>query len=483
MKFNFNLLIICTSSAFTTTFGGNTNYFEQFNTLSWIQSNNDRYKGSVVEISSENAPIEGDQGLRISQSHKHYGISTKLDSPVSVGDKNGFVVQYEVKYTAGVHCSGSYLKLLIEDPNFESEKLEESTPYSIMFGPDICGGTNKVHLIFRQENPISGKFEEKHMATNVQAIKDDKTHLYTLVVTPDNKFIIKIDGEVKNSGELVSDSDFTPAFQVPKEIDDKDDSQPEDWVTEPMMPDPEDIKPEGWDDIPAEIPDPDAKQPEDWDEDDDGEWEAPSLPNPEYKGPWKQKEIKNPEYKGEWAPRKIPNPDYFKDENPVANLKPIGAIAIEILANDKGIHFDSIMIGNDVTEADRYVSTTFSQKKKLESEKAAQEKSSINESERENAYKEGGYPQLAKVYFSQALDMARTSSKEKPWVTLAIVVSTLTFLLIVCCKPFSSGDTIGDDAAHKKDDAAAAHKKDDDKGKESNDEKDEEDDDDSTEDE
>lgn len=30
-------------------------------------------------------------------------------------------------------------------------------------------------------------------------------------------------------------------------------------------------------------------QPEDWDEEEDGEWTAPTIPNPEYKGPWKAK--------------------------------------------------------------------------------------------------------------------------------------------------------------------------------------------------
>ena len=34
---------------------------------------------------------------------------------------------------------------------------------------------------------------------------------------------------------------------------------------------------------PEYIPDPDAKMPEDWDEDTDGEWEPPMIPNPEYK--------------------------------------------------------------------------------------------------------------------------------------------------------------------------------------------------------
>ena len=30
-------------------------------------------------------------------------------------------------------------------------------------------------------------------------------------------------------------------------------------------------------------------QPEDWDDEEDGEWKSPTVPNPEYKGPWKPK--------------------------------------------------------------------------------------------------------------------------------------------------------------------------------------------------
>lgn len=41
-------------------------------------------------------------------------------------------------------------------------------------------------------------------------------------------------------------------------------------------------------DKPENIPDPDAKKPSDWDEDMDGEWEPPMIPNPEYKVCWKE---------------------------------------------------------------------------------------------------------------------------------------------------------------------------------------------------
>ena len=35
-------------------------------------------------------------------------------------------------------------------------------------------------------------------------------------------------------------------------------------------------------------------QPEDWDDEEDGEWKAPTIPNLEYKGPWKAKVYINP---------------------------------------------------------------------------------------------------------------------------------------------------------------------------------------------
>jgi calreticulin len=37
-------------------------------------------------------------------------------------------------------------------------------------------------------------------------------------------------------------------------------------VDEKRIPDPDDVKPEGYDDIPSEIPDPDASKPDDWDD-------------------------------------------------------------------------------------------------------------------------------------------------------------------------------------------------------------------------
>merc|ERR1712146_9133 len=63
-----------------------------------------------------------------------------------------------------------------------------------------------------------------------------------------------------------------------------------------------------------------AEQPEDWDEEEDGEWEPPMVPNPEFKGEWKAPMIDNPDYKGEWEHPQIDNPDFVDDKNVYASI-------------------------------------------------------------------------------------------------------------------------------------------------------------------
>ncbi len=58
-----------------------------------------------------------------------------------------------------------------------------------------------------------------------------------------------------------------------------------------------------------------STQPEDWDTEEDGEWEAPSIPNPKCKeapgcGPWTRPLKPNPAFKGKWMAPMIDNPDF-----------------------------------------------------------------------------------------------------------------------------------------------------------------------------
>lgn len=69
---------------------------------------------------------------------------------------------------------------------------------------------------------------------------DEFTHLYTLIVRPDNTYEVKIDNKHAEGGILEEDWDFLP----PKTIPDPEARKPEDWDDTPKIDDPEDTKPE-----------------------------------------------------------------------------------------------------------------------------------------------------------------------------------------------------------------------------------------------
>merc|ERR1712070_1165891 len=113
-----------------------------------------------------------------------------------------------------------------------------------------------------------------------------------------------------------------------------------------------DVKPEGYDDISEKVPDPDATMPEDWDEEDDGEWEAPLIDNPEWKGPWKPKEIENPDY--------VADPDLYNF------LKDAQYVGFELWQMKSGILFDDIFVSDSIEDAFEYSEKTFKVKKEPE---------------------------------------------------------------------------------------------------------------------
>ena len=69
---------------------------------------------------------------------------------------------------------------------------------------------------------------------------DEFTHLYTLIVRPDNTYEVKIDNSNAQKGNLEDDWDFLP----PKTIPDPEAKKPEDWDDRPKIDDPDDTKPE-----------------------------------------------------------------------------------------------------------------------------------------------------------------------------------------------------------------------------------------------
>lgn len=320
-----------------------------------------------------------DKGIKTSQDARFYGLSAKLAKPFSNEGKD-LVLQYVVKHEQRLDCGGAYIKLL--GPELDQASFGGDTPYQIMFGPDVCGSTKRTHVIF---NYPEAKGEDKNLLikTDVPTRTDQLSHLYTLhIMAANNSFNVLIDGESVREGSLEESWDFRP----PKTIPDPEQSKPADWVDEEMMADPADVKPEGYDDIPATLPDSEAVQPEDWDEEEDGVWEAPMVDNPDYKGPWSPKMIPNPDYKGAWEHPHIPNPEYSPDPKLHARATEVTAVGFELWQVKSGTMFDDIILTDSLEEATEYAKETFW--KKQEGEKAMFEKAEEERVEKEKAERE-----------------------------------------------------------------------------------------------
>jgi calreticulin len=286
-----------------------------------------------------------DKGLRTTQDARFYQISVELDKPFSNEGKD-LVVQYSVKHEQRIDCGGAYIKLL--PSGLDQEKFNGDSTYNIMFGPDICGSsTRKTHLIFNY------KGKNHLIKKEIKAETDEFTHLYTLIVKPDNTYKVLIDEVEVAAGNLKDDWDML----APKQIKDPNAEKPSDWDDRKLIPDATDKKPEGWDDIPAEFPDPNAKKPEDWDDELDGEWEAPMIDNPDYKGEWQPKMIDNPAYKGEWVHPMIANPDYVDDDT-LYRFTDNKYLGIEIWQVKAGTIFDNFLVTDDIAEANKFAELT-----------------------------------------------------------------------------------------------------------------------------
>lgn len=383
----------------------------------WVATSAATYDGSFKVGQGKEPTIPGDRGLIVPEKARKYGLSAVVPKLGDVSDKK-VIIQYEVKYEDGQTCGGAYLKMPLVD--FDQKKFNGDTPYSVMFGPDKCGGTNKVHFIFQSEH--NGKRREHHLSMppavpNLGSVPE--THLYTLIVdNSDSSFNVMIDGESKANGTI--DKGFTPAVAQLKKIDDPEDKKPKDWVDDKKIPDESAVKPDDWDesepkqitdekavmpddwevDTPLKIPDTKAKQPDDWDVEEDGEWDAPlvanpkceeisgcgpwtapKIDNPKYKGKWTAPLVDNPKYVGPWKARQIDNPDYYEVDK--VELLPIGGVALELWTMDQGIVFDNVYVGTNEKEAQTFADKTWGKKQEVEKELAKKKEEELAASRKE----------------------------------------------------------------------------------------------------
>jgi len=297
-----------------------------------------------------------EKGLQTQEDARFYALSSEFDEEFANKDKT-FVLQYSLKQDQGIDCGGGYVK--VHPAGLDQEDYNGDSEYNIMFGPDICGGTRRTHLILNRRG-------KNHLIRDdIPTETDTYTHVYTLVIKPDNSFKVLTDGKESRTGT------FEDAFDIlePKTIKDPSKSKPADWVDEQYIDDPSDVKPEGYDDIPQEIDDPEAEKPVDWDDELDGEWEAPRIPNAEYKGPWRPKKIENPAYKGEWVHPMIDNPAYESDPNIYA-FDSFKFVGIEIWQVKSGSVYDNFLVTDSEAEAEKARAKIL---KRVEGEKAGEE--------------------------------------------------------------------------------------------------------------
>ncbi|KAK9831943.1 hypothetical protein WJX81_001639 [Elliptochloris bilobata] len=301
---------------------------------------------------------EADKGIQTSPDHRFHTIWAEMPEEVDNTGKD-LVVQFSVKHAQKMDCGGGYIKLIPTSSKDQMKTFGGETRYAIMFGPDICGfSTQKVHAILTDNK---GRNLETKKATTCKT--DELTHVYTLHLMPNNTYRILIDNEEAAKGALHEDWDF----EAPKQIKDPEAKKPEDWDDRIMIEDPEDKKPEGYDDIPATIVDAEAKRPEDWDDEEDGVWEAPQLPNPDFKGPWSPNKITNPAYKGAWEAPMIDNPEYEHIPN-VYKLPLLKFVGFELWQVKSGTIFDNVLVTDDAHYAEAFANATWGASKEKEME-------------------------------------------------------------------------------------------------------------------
>ena len=147
-------------------------------------------------------------------------------------------MQFTAKYEKNEYsfCGGGYIKLL--PASLDPKEFNGDSEYAIMFGPDRCGyDVSRIHAIFNHDGKNLLKKDDIKLEYND---KNEFTHLYTLIVHPDNTYEVLMDQTSKSKGSLYDHW----AFQ-PKQIDDPTDKKPSDWVDEAKIPDTTDVKVRG----------------------------------------------------------------------------------------------------------------------------------------------------------------------------------------------------------------------------------------------
>ncbi|XP_042502023.1 calreticulin-3 isoform X2 [Macadamia integrifolia] len=318
----------------------------------WVKSDWKRSEGKAGYFKHTAGKWSGDpddRGIQTSTDARHFAISAKI--PEFSNKDRTLVLQYSVRFEQDIECGGGYIKLLSGYVN--QKKFSGDTPYSVMFGPDICGtDKKKLHLI------VSYQGQNYPIKKDLQCETDKLTHFYTFILRPDATYSILVDNRERESGSMYTDWDILP----PRKIKDVTAKKPADWDDREYIDDPNDVKPKGHGSIPTEIPDPKSK-----------------------------KKIKNPNYKGKWRIPWIDNPE-FEDDPDLYVMKPIKYVGIDVWQVKAGSVFDNILICDDPEYAKQVVEDIWAKNREAEKEafeEAEKVRRAREEEEAQRAREEG----------------------------------------------------------------------------------------------
>ncbi|OHT12281.1 Calnexin 1 [Tritrichomonas foetus] len=354
----------------------------------WIPTMHFRYTGKWK--AEQTFPLQtrrGERAIVMKEKEKPHAISHKFRHPI-VAPNETLVIQYEMRSQFLFTCTSAFMKIFTS-PDFDPTDLSNSTDKFIEFGPERCGPFNQTRLNFFTKDENGKQIEHKLKHPYFIPV-DEISHLYTLIIRPNNTFEYLIDNRSMRNGTFTDDFDI-PLVEGPT-MDDPNDVKPSDWDDRPIIPDPYEVKPADWDDnAPNTIPDPkklnppegwllnepqhildtESKKPREWNEQLMGEWKPQLVPNPKcikapgcgpYKPPrirnpkargvWKPKMVPNPFYKGEWRPKQIPNPNYkllSQSDNHNFVMPPITGIGFDLWTAQREFAFTNILIATNET--------------------------------------------------------------------------------------------------------------------------------------
>lgn len=424
-------------------FDNEEEFYKNWVVSTGVNSDGKKHTGNWTLEAAELLPgFKDDYALLLSASQEASAIARKLDPPINNVNKT-LVVQYEVQVQKPLNCGGMYMKLLPENKE-GYENFTNTSPYRIMFGPDVCGAiTNKVHFIIH-------RFGTEHQLINTPfpPEPDFKSNLYTLIIHPNQNFEIRVNGVVRRAGSLLDDEMFEPPLQGPLTVPDPEDEVPEDWDSRRLIPDPKETeKPKNWYDTenaliynqharkpakwneskPLFVKDLSQPKPKTWNDETDGEWPGMVKLNPECEnldfskgegcGEWQRPLIRNPHYQKVWTQPLIPNPNYMgeytrkqvKNENRNAETNvsdldgTIGALGFELFTSNTMILFDNVYIGHSVIDAENIGNATWNPKYYIQTVLQNNIQDAFKEQEEVYTAEDSNLVKIYKYEFSQLL--------------------------------------------------------------------------------